>query len=104
MATLPKSWAQSFRSIEQILALAGCDLLTIAPDLLDQLATMDAKVERQLFPDMKFIDLKNKPSDETQFAEQHALDPISQALLSATALKALSKLKALEQTLRYLFN
>ena len=28
----------SFRKIEQILALAGCDLLTIAPDLLEKLA------------------------------------------------------------------
>src|SRR3954470_17558739 len=28
----------SFRKTEQILALAGCDLLTIAPDLLDKLA------------------------------------------------------------------
>ena len=27
----------SFRKIEQILALAGCDLLTIAPDLLEKL-------------------------------------------------------------------
>ena len=94
----------SFRSIEQILALAGCDLLTIAPDLLDQLATMDAKVERQLFPDMKFIDLKKQTLDETQFAEQHALDPISQALLSAGIEGFIQAREALEQTLRGLVN
>jgi len=94
----------SFRSIEQILALAGCDLLTIAPDLLDQLATMDVKVERQLFPDMKFIDLKKQTLDETQFAEQHALDPISQALLSAGIEGFIQAREALEQTLRGLVN
>ena len=94
----------SFRSIEQILALAGCDLLTIAPDLLDQLATMDVKVERQLFPDMKFVDLKKETLDETQFTEQHALDPISQALLSAGIEGFIQAREALEQTLRGLIN
>ena len=94
----------SFRSIEQILALAGCDLLTIAPDLLDQLATMDVKVERQQFPDMKFVDLKKQTLDETQFAEQHALDPISQELLSAGIEGFIQAREALEQTLRGLVN
>jgi transaldolase len=32
----------SFRNVEQILALVGCDLLTISPDLLAQLAQMPA--------------------------------------------------------------
>lgn len=32
----------SFRNIDQIRALAGCDLLTISPDLLAQLAASDA--------------------------------------------------------------
>jgi transaldolase len=31
-------------------ALAGCDLLTIAPDLMDQLAAADAPLERTLDP------------------------------------------------------
>ena len=84
--------------------MAGCDLLTIAPDLLDQLATMDVKVERQLFPDMQFVDLKKEPLDETQFAEQHALDPISQALLSAGIEGFIQAREALEQTLRGLVN
>jgi transaldolase len=38
----------SFRKTEQILALAGCDLLTIAPDLLQKLASTQAPVERKL--------------------------------------------------------
>lgn len=38
----------SFRNVGQILALAGCDLLTISPDLLDQLASASGDVPRQL--------------------------------------------------------
>jgi transaldolase len=40
----------SFRNTSQILELAGCDLLTIAPELLQQLADSDAPVERKLAP------------------------------------------------------
>jgi len=38
----------SFRKTEQILALAGCDLLTIAPELLEKLASAAGTVERAL--------------------------------------------------------
>jgi len=38
----------SFRNVDQILALAGCDLLTISPELLDQLDAGQGTVERQL--------------------------------------------------------
>lgn len=40
----------SFRNTSQIIALAGCDLLTISPDLLKQLAESDVTVERKLDP------------------------------------------------------
>jgi transaldolase len=40
----------SFRNTGQILALAGCDLLTISPDLLAQLQASDAPVSRALDP------------------------------------------------------
>jgi len=40
----------SFRNIDQIRALAGCDLLTISPELLAQLAATDGPVERALDP------------------------------------------------------
>ena len=40
----------SFRNIGQIVALAGCDLLTISPDLLAQLAATDAPLTRALDP------------------------------------------------------
>ena len=38
----------SFRNTGQVLALAGCDRLTISPELLDALAQSDAGVERRL--------------------------------------------------------
>lgn len=38
----------SFRNTSQILALAGCDLLTISPELLGELQGSDAPVERML--------------------------------------------------------
>jgi transaldolase len=38
----------SFRNVGQILALAGCDLLTISPELLGQLAGSTSPVPRQL--------------------------------------------------------
>jgi len=38
----------SFRNTGEILELAGCDLLTISPNLLQELAESDATVERKL--------------------------------------------------------
>lgn len=40
----------SFRNTSQIEHLAGCDRLTISPDLLDQLAADEGKLERALSP------------------------------------------------------
>ncbi len=40
----------SFRNVGQIVALAGCDLLTISPELLAQLQASEAPVERRLDP------------------------------------------------------
>jgi transaldolase len=40
----------SFRNTGEIIELAGCDLLTISPNLLAELAKSDAPLERQLDP------------------------------------------------------
>ncbi|MDB5777306.1 MAG: tal [Herbaspirillum sp.] len=40
----------SFRNTSQIVELAGCDLLTVSPDLLQQLTESDAPVARKLDP------------------------------------------------------
>lgn len=41
----------SFRTVSQITELAGCDLLTISPDLLKKLADSNDKIERKLSPE-----------------------------------------------------
>ena len=41
----------SFRNVNQIVRLAGADLLTISPDLLDQLEQAEGVVERRLDPE-----------------------------------------------------
>ncbi len=41
----------SFRNIGEITELAGCDLLTISPDLLGELQKTDGPLERKLSPD-----------------------------------------------------
>ena len=40
----------SFRNVNQIVRLAGCDLLTISPDLLDQLEKTEGTLVRSLDP------------------------------------------------------
>jgi transaldolase len=40
--------AASFRNVDEILALAGCDLLTINPKFLDELARMEGIVENKM--------------------------------------------------------
>jgi transaldolase len=58
----------SFRTTSQILELAGCDLLTISPDLLQKLQDSSDKVERKLSPDAsKNADIARVPVDEPTF-------------------------------------
>jgi len=58
----------SFRNISQVLALAGCDLLTISPELLAQLAASDAPVARALDASAaQALDLPEQRLDEPAF-------------------------------------
>ncbi len=58
----------SFRNVGQIAALAGCDLLTISPELLAQLAAIDAPLTRVLDPNAaKALDLPAASFDEAAF-------------------------------------
>ena len=41
----------SFRKVEQITRLAGCDLLTISPDLLEQLQNTEGEITPHLSAD-----------------------------------------------------
>ena len=58
----------SFRNTSQILELAGCDLLTISPDLLQKLADNDAPVIRRLSQEAaQKADLQKLSLDEKSF-------------------------------------
>jgi transaldolase len=58
----------SFRNTSQIIELAGCDLLTISPDLLQKLADGTAPVTRKLSPESaRDSDLQKLDLDEKTF-------------------------------------
>ena len=58
----------SFRNVSQILELAGCDLLTISPELLDKLSESTEPVERKLDPEAaKSADIERLELDEKKF-------------------------------------
>jgi len=57
----------SFRNTSQILELAGCDLLTISPDLLQKLADTEGKVERKLSPQDTTVQIEKIAMDEKTF-------------------------------------
>ena len=58
----------SFRNTGQIIALAGCDLLTISPELLAQLQSSQAPVQAALKPEWaKAMDLPELHLNQAQF-------------------------------------
>ena len=58
----------SFRKVEQILRLAGCDLLTISPQLLGELKASTDPVQRKLSPEIaKESKLERISLDEKKF-------------------------------------
>jgi transaldolase len=58
----------SFRNSEEILALAGCDLLTISPPLLGELAASEGEVPRKLDPEQALtMDISKVSYDERGF-------------------------------------
>jgi len=72
----------SFRSTGQIEALAGCDRLTIAPNLLEELAASDAPLERQLAPD-RFEAGEAIEMDEKRFRWEMNEDAMATEMLAA---------------------
>jgi transaldolase len=58
----------SFRNTSQIIELAGCDLLTISPELLEKLSESYEPVERKLDPEKaKQADIQRLELDEKKF-------------------------------------
>ena len=66
----------SFRGIGEILEIAGCDRLTIAPQLLQELEEAQGEVVRKLIP---ATEIKERPAAMThaQFLWAHNQDPMA---------------------------
>ena len=63
----------SFRNIGEIVELAGCDLLTIAPKLLEELSTTEGTLERKLDASKSAADPIEKITiDQATFEKMHA--------------------------------
>src|SRR5688572_2019295 len=75
----------SFRKVEQIIDLAGCDLLTISPDLLETLHQRDGELAPRLTPESARAATEEKVSlDEkafrwlhNQIGRAHVLTPVT---------------------------
>jgi transaldolase len=73
----------SFRKVEQIIDLAGCDLLTISPDLLDTLQQMDGELAPRLTAESARGSAEPKVSlDEKAYRWLHNEDPMAVEKLS----------------------
>jgi transaldolase len=78
----------SFRSKEEILALAGCDYLTIAPNLLNALKDSSDSFPRKLNEDTaKASNLEKIHLDEKAFRWLHGTDPCGTAKLAEGIVK-----------------
>lgn len=73
----------SFRKTDQIVRLAGCDLLTISPDLLEKLAKTEAPLARALSPESARKSVEPKLHlDEPTFRWMHNEDAMATDKLS----------------------
>lgn len=89
----------SFRSTAQIEALAGCDRLTISPDLLEKLDADHGALPRKLVAGAA-DGVAVTPIDAAKFAADLAADPMATEKL-ATGIEAFAKdLEALRERIR----
>ncbi|MGE5386864.1 MAG: transaldolase [Betaproteobacteria bacterium] len=73
----------SFRKVQQIERLAGCDLLTISPELLEQLSAATGNVTCQLSPETAAASEEEKIAlDEKDFRWMHNQDAMAVEKLS----------------------
>jgi transaldolase len=89
----------SFRNLGEITELAGCDLLTIAPNLLADLESKTGTLERKLDPAKAMtMDIPKTPVDEATFRRMHEADRMAKEKLDegiqgfSKAILALEKL------------
>lgn len=91
----------SFRKADQVIALAGCDLLTIAPDLLDELRGRDGAVQRVLSPERaKASNQKKIDIDEPSFRWMLNEDPMGTDKLAEGIRKFNADLDKLRKTVQ----
>lgn len=68
----------SFRNIGEICELAGCDLLTISPKLLEPLNSTEAALPRKLDPEAAAkMDIEKIAMDQATFAKMHQEDKMA---------------------------
>jgi transaldolase len=68
----------SFRNLGEITELAGCDLLTIAPNFLEELDRTQAELPRKLDPDKaRAMTIERIVVDEPMFRKMHAADAMA---------------------------
>src|SRR5437016_14461185 len=68
----------SFRNMNQIVSLAGCDLLTISPELFDQLEQTEGILDRKLDPAKAQASKEERPHlDEKTFRWMHNEDAMA---------------------------
>ncbi|MDM7326523.1 MAG: transaldolase [Thermosynechococcus sp. Uc] len=68
----------SFRNIGEIIELAGCDLLTISPALLQELQNTSGELKRKLDPAIAAtLDIERVSMDEATFRQMHAADEMA---------------------------
>ena len=91
----------SFRNLDEITELAGCDLLTISPKLLDQLRNSDASLMRKLDPANLASVAEQMHVDQERFVSMMAEDRMATDKLSE-GIKGFSKaIETLEQQLAH---
>ncbi|MCI0739347.1 MAG: transaldolase [Gemmataceae bacterium] len=91
----------SFRKVEQIVHLAGCDLLTISPDLLEKLEKTQGEVTRRLSPEIaKASDAEKIHLDEKTFRWMHNQDAMAVEKLSDGIRKFYADARKLEDFAR----
>jgi len=91
----------SFRNLQQIVRLAGCDLLTISPDLLAQMEKTQGAVERCLSVETaRASDAEEIHLDEKTFRWLHNEDAMASDKLSEGIRKFNADTRKLEQLAR----
>lgn len=88
----------SFRNIGEIVELAGCDLLTISPNLLKELETTEGKLLCRLSPEKSMVaDIQQIHLDEKTYRWMHNEDAMAVEKLSEGIRKFAEDLVKLEK-------